>query len=87
MLGGVYRLVEADGEVAAAAAAVAARVAGKHPEAMRRLKASLNNTTRASELTTLFRAEMSYTYELNIMGVASEGRAAFIDKSRGGYAD
>lgn len=86
-LGSVYRLAETPGETAAAALAVAGQVAGKSPEAMRRLKASLNNTTRAQELTTLYRAEMSYTYELNIMGVASDGRSAFIDKKRGGYAD
>jgi hypothetical protein len=30
---------------------------------------------------------MSYTYELNIMGVASDGRTAFIDKKRTSYAD
>lgn len=86
-LGSVYRLVETPGEVAAASLKVAAQVASKSPEAMRRLKASLNNTTRAHELTTLYRAEMSYTYELNIMGVASDGRTAFIDKKRGSYAD
>ena len=38
---------------------------------MRRLKTSLNNTTKAHELMTLYRAEMSYTYELNIMGEAT----------------
>jgi enoyl-CoA hydratase len=86
-LGSVYRLVGTPGEVAAASLAVAAQVASKSPEAMRRLKASLNNTTKAQELTTLYRAEMSYTYELNIMGVASDGRTAFIDKKRGSYAD
>jgi enoyl-CoA hydratase len=85
-LGSVYRLVDTPGEMAAAALTVAGQVASKSPEAMRRLKASLNNTTKAHELTTLYRAEMSYTYELNIMGVASDGRAAFIDKKRGSYA-
>ena len=53
---------------------------------MRRLKLSLNNTTKAHELMTLYRAEMSYTYELNIMGVASAGRTAFIDGKRASYA-
>jgi enoyl-CoA hydratase len=86
-LGTVYRLVETADEVAATALAVARQVAAKNPEAMRRLKLSLNNSTKAHELTALYRAEMSYTYELNIMGVASDGRAAFIDKKRGSYAD
>jgi len=85
-LGSVYRLVGTPGETAATALAVAALVAAKSPEAMRRLKASLNNTTRAHELTTLYRAEMSYTYELNIMGVASDGWSAFIEGKRASYA-
>jgi enoyl-CoA hydratase len=81
----VYKLVEAHPEVAAAARSVAARIAGKSPEAMRRLKASLNNSTKAHELITLYRAEMSYTYELNIMGDASTGRSAFIEGKRESY--
>ena len=85
-LGSVYQLVETDDEVPAEALAVARRIAGKSPQAMRRLKLSLNNTTRAHELRTLYRAEMSYTYELNITGVASAGRSAFIDGTREGYA-
>lgn len=86
-LGSVYRLVEGDDAVADAARAVGAAISVKNPEAVRRLKTSLNNSTKAHELTTLYRAEMSYTYELNIMGVASDGRTAFIDKKRAGYAD
>lgn len=85
-LGSIYRLVDAPGEVAAEARAVAGRIAGKNPEAMRRLKLSLNNSTKAHELRTLYRAEMSYTYELNIRGEASAARSAFIDGTRGSYA-
>jgi enoyl-CoA hydratase len=85
-LGSIYRLVETHDAVAAEALAVAAKVAGKSAEAMRRLKISLNNTTKAHELMTLYRAEMSYTYELNIMGDASAGRTAFIDGTRDSYA-
>lgn len=85
-LGSVYRLVETHEEVAAAARELATKVAAKSPEAMRRMKLSLNNSTKVHELTTLYRAEMSYTYELNIMGVASDGRTAFIDKKRASYA-
>ncbi len=86
-LGSIYRLVEQADMVAGEARQIAARVAGKSPAAMRRLKASLNNSTGAHELNMLYRAEMSYTYELNIMGVASDGRSAFIDGKRGSYAD
>ena len=83
--GGVYRLTEEDAMVAESARELASKIAGKSPEAVRRLKASLNNTTKAHELRTLYRAEMSYTYELNIMGVASAGRLAFVEGRRDGY--
>jgi enoyl-CoA hydratase len=85
-LGSIYRLVDTHDAVAAEAMAVATKVAGKSAEAMRRLKMSLNNSTKAHELNTLYRAEMSYTYELNIMGDASAGRSAFIDGTRGSYS-
>ena len=84
-LGSVYRLVERHEDVAAEARAVASKVAGKSAEAIRRLKMSLNNTTKAHELKTLYRAEMSYTYELNIIGEASAGRTDFIEGRRGSY--
>jgi enoyl-CoA hydratase len=83
----VYRLVDEHPAVAAAARDLAARIAGKSPEAMRRLKLSLNNTTKAHELRTLYRAELSYTYELNVMGEASAGRTAFIEGRRGSYTE
>lgn len=86
-LGSVYVLVDEHQAVAAAARDVAARIAGKSPEAMRRLKTSLNNTTKAHELRTLYRAELSYTYELNVMGEASAGRTAFIEGRRGSYTE
>jgi len=83
--GGVYRLVDEDAAVAASARALASQIAGKSPEVVRRLKASLNNTTKTHELRTLYRAEMSYTYELNIMGEASAGRLAFVEGRRDIY--
>ncbi len=85
-LGSVYRLVDDPGAMIVEARAIAARVSAKNPAVMRRLKASINNSTRVHELSTLYRAEMSYTYELNIMGDASEGRSAFIEGKREGYA-
>ena len=86
-LGSIYRLVDTPEAVADEALAVAARIAAKNPAAMRRMKISLNNSTKSEELLTLYRAEMSYTYELNIMGEASAGRSAFIKGERAGYAD
>ena len=85
-LGSIYRLVDTPAMVAAEAQAIAVRVARKNPAVMRRLKASMNNTSRAHELAAVYRAEMSYTYELNIMGDASAGRSAFISGDRGSYA-
>jgi enoyl-CoA hydratase len=85
-LGGVYELTASHDLVADRARALAARVAAKNPEAIRRLKLSLNNTTKAHELRTLYRAEMSYTYELNILGDASAGRSAFIEGRRKSYS-
>jgi enoyl-CoA hydratase len=85
-LGSVFHLVDTPDAVAQEARAIAVRIAAKNPAAMRRMKISLNNSTRSDELLTLYRAEMSYTYELNIMGDASAGRSAFIEGKRGGYA-
>jgi enoyl-CoA hydratase len=85
-LGSVYQLVDTPDAVTEGAREVAVRIAAKNPAAMRRMKLSLNNSTRSDELLTLYRAEMSYTYELNIMGDASAGRSAFIKGKRAGYA-
>ncbi len=85
-LGSVYRLVDDPAAMITETRAIAARIAAKNPAVMRRLKASINNTTRTHELSTLYRAEMSYTYELNIMGDASAGRSAFIKGERESYA-
>ena len=74
-------------ETYAAARELAERVALKSEETVRRLKQSINNTTGAAEYRARYRAEASYTYELNIRGVASEGRSDFIDKKRASYLD
>lgn len=84
-LGSVYSLVDKHEDVAGEAMRIAEVIAAKHPESVRRMKASINNTTRAHDLLASYRAEMSYTYELNIMGVASEGRSAFIKGDRISY--
>jgi len=84
-LGSVYRLVETHEEVRGEMLTLAERVASKRPNAMRRLKRSINNTTKAHEVEAIYRAEMSYTYELNIMGDATAGRKAFIAGDRASY--
>ncbi len=57
----------------------------QNPAAMRRLKQSLNNSTRAHEVESIYRAELSYTYELNIIGDAGKARSAFIAGDRASY--
>lgn len=85
--GGIYELVDTDEMVARCGMDVAARIAAKRPGAMRRLKESLNNSSRVDEVAALYRAEISYTYELNIMGDAKDGRQDFLTGKRSGYAD
>lgn len=72
-------------ELADAAHDIAVTIAGKNPDAMRRLKTSLNGVTGVDALEMRYRSEISYTYELNIMGIASEGRSAFISGDRSSY--
>lgn len=84
--GTVARVVP-QAQLAAAAAAIAAAIAAKNPESMRRMKKSLNGVTGVDALEARYRSEISYTYELNIMGIASEGRGAFIAGERGGYME
>jgi enoyl-CoA hydratase len=84
---GTIHSIEAGPEEAAAAGrALAARIAAKNPAAMRRLKQSLNNSARAHEVEAIYRAELSYTYELNIMGDAGRARSAFIAGGSKGHA-
>ncbi len=84
-LGTIHSLAAGAEEAAAAGRALAARIAAKNPAVMRRLKQSLNHSARAHEVETAYRAELSYTYELNIMGDANEGRSAFITGERKSY--
>jgi enoyl-CoA hydratase len=82
--GTIARVTPTDSLVQAARA-MAAKIAAKNAGAMRRLKRSLNHSSRMHDLEAAYRAEVSYTYELNIMGVASAGRNAFIGGERASY--
>jgi enoyl-CoA hydratase len=82
--GTIARITPAEG-LAEAARDMAAKIAAKNAGAMRRLKRSLNHSSRMQDLEAAYRAEVSYTYELNIMGVASAGRNAFIVGDRESY--
>jgi enoyl-CoA hydratase len=82
--GSVHKIVST-ALLADAAIATASTIAAKDPESMRRLKRSLRHSSRSADLEAAYRAELSYTYELNMMGQASAGRSAFIDGARPGY--
>jgi enoyl-CoA hydratase len=84
--GSVYRLVEPE-EVAPAALALARQIAAKSPEVVRRLKLALNGSSGVDELRRHYRQELSYTYELNLLGEAQERRSDFIEGRRGSYLD
>lgn len=82
--GSVFRIAAPDALVDNARA-VAETIASKPRDAMIRMKESFNNSSHMEQFRTLYRAELAYTYELNMMGAAAKGRRAFISKDRAGY--
>jgi len=81
--GGVYRLVDED-KVAAVALEVASVIAAKPPRVVRAAKSSLDRSI-ARDIRRQYRIELSYTYELNLLGDAAAARQGFLDGDRGGY--
>ena len=84
--GSVYHLEPTVEATVNRAREVAATIAAKTPRVVRAMKQALNNTA-ARDLRTLYRQELSYTYELNMLGDASAARQTFLDRIRGGYLD
>ena len=84
--GSIYRLVEADALVSTAFD-VAKTIADKSPEVVRRMKLAFNASAGLDDLRTRYRQELSYTYELNLMGEAERRREDFIDGTRGSYLE
>jgi enoyl-CoA hydratase len=82
--GSIYRLVDA-GDVGAVARQVATHIAAKSPAVVRRLKLSLNASSGLDGLRNRYRQELSYTYELNLLGEAQKGRADFVEGRRASY--
>jgi enoyl-CoA hydratase len=82
--GSVYRLVP-ETDLVKCAFEVARTIAAKPPEVVRRLKLSLNASTGVDDLRRLYRQEVSYTYELNMLGEARRQQDLFIDGDREGY--
>jgi enoyl-CoA hydratase len=81
--GSVDSVTEPD-ELVTTAHERAATIAGKRPGVIRALKQSMNRTA-GRDLVTKYRAELSYTYELNMTGDASAARGTFVDGTREGY--
>lgn len=84
--GSVYRLTDPSG-VVDEARRVAAVIAAKRPRVIRGLKASMNASTGVGTLRQRYRAELSYTFELNMLGDAADARASFLDGRRSSYLD
>jgi enoyl-CoA hydratase len=82
--GSVYRVEPTPVAAAAAALAVATTIAAKTPLVVRAMKLALNNTARR-DLYTLYRQELSYTFELNMLGHAHDARQTFLDGTRESY--
>jgi len=81
--GSVYAVTE-PGELVARAESVASTVAAKSPMVVRALKQSMNRSV-GRDLVAKYRAEMSYTYELNMTDDARQARATFVDGVRPSY--
>jgi enoyl-CoA hydratase len=81
--GSVYSVVE-PAELVPTAERVAGVIAAKAPAVIRALKQSMNRTANR-DLIAKYRAEMSYTYELNMTDDARAARGTFVDGTRGSY--
>jgi enoyl-CoA hydratase len=81
--GSVHSLTS-PGDLVTTAHALADTIAAKRPTVIRALKQSMNLSTNR-DLVTKYRAELSYTYELNMTGDASAARATFVEGTRAGY--
>jgi enoyl-CoA hydratase len=63
---------------------IAATIARKAPRVIRAMKLALNNTA-GRDLRRLYRQELSYTFELNMLGDSSKARQTFLDGDRESY--
>jgi len=81
--GSVLRLVPAE-DLPAAARDLAATIAAKRTNVIRGLKSAMAGTI-GRDIRTLYRQELSYTFELNISGEAREARGDFVEGRRTGY--
>jgi enoyl-CoA hydratase len=82
--GSVYHVAATVDAAVAKASHVAATIAAKPPRVVRAMKLALNNTA-GRDLRRLYRQELSYTFELNMLGDAAEARQTFLDGARDSY--
>ena len=81
---GSVQAVTSPGDLLTCAHELADSIAAKRPLVIRALKRSMNHSL-SRELVTKYRAELSYTYELNMTGDAGAARGTFVDGTRAGY--
>jgi enoyl-CoA hydratase len=81
--GSVYAVTSPD-DLVTRVHELADTIAAKRPAVIRALKQSMNRSA-SRDLVTRYRAELSYTYELNMTGDARAARATFVDGTREGY--
>jgi enoyl-CoA hydratase len=82
--GSIYELVADEAAVVASARRIASTIAAKPPRVVRRAKESINNSI-GRDIRRMYRVELSYTYELNLIGDAAVARQTFLDGERGSY--
>jgi enoyl-CoA hydratase len=82
--GSMYHVAGTVDAAVAKASQVAATIAGKPPRVIRAMKLALNNTA-GRDLRRLYRQELSYTFELNMLGDARDARQTFLEGVRDSY--
>jgi enoyl-CoA hydratase len=81
--GRILKVVD-ENDLVAEARRVAETICAKRPSVIRGLKLSMSGSV-GRDIRTLYRQELSYTYELNMSGEASSARGDFIAGRRTGY--
>jgi enoyl-CoA hydratase len=81
---GSVQSVTSPSQLVPSAHELADTIAAKQPLVVRALKQSMNRSV-GRDMATKYRAELSYTYELNMTGDARAARATFVDGTRGAY--
>ncbi|MBW8637343.1 enoyl-CoA hydratase/isomerase family protein [Hoeflea sp. WL0058] len=75
--GSIHSIVSRD-DLSTTALELGETIAAKSPVSVRAMKASIDGSV-ARSIRDYYRAEISYTYELNMLGAAAEARKAFFE--------